>query len=163
MKIAILNGGCKLYYKNKDEYTIKTTIGNFTDVNEVIKKYPNVKESKYVRKCKWCGRYFITIGNRSNKRKYCSDNCSHKAKNSITMDSYYKSLIINYGENPADKYKYSMNDWAKGEELGKGTEYKHDDRNWGLGTGNLTGKKANNFKSEYRIIKNELKRLKLRK
>ena len=163
MKVIILDGGNKLIYRNKDEYTIKTSFGNFTDVNGAVEKVPVIKESKNIKKCEWCNKYFIKVGNRSNKRKYCSDNCYHKAHNSNSMDNYYKSLIVNYGENPADKYRYSMNDWSKGEELGKGTEYKHNDRKWGLGTSNLTEKPANNFKSEYRIIQNELKRLKLRK
>ena len=163
MKVVILEGGNKLIYRNKDEYTIKTSSGNFTDVNEAVEKVPVLKESKNIKKCVWCGKYFIKVGKRSNKRKYCSDDCSKKADNSNRLDNYYKTLFVNYNENPADKYKYSMNDWAKGEQLGKGTQYKHNDLKWGVGTGNLTGKPANNFKSEYKIIQNELKRLKLRK
>lgn len=79
MKIVILLGGHKCFYKNKDEYVIKTSIGNFVDVNEVVKKYPSVKDDKHVKKCEYCGRYFIKIGNRQNRRKYCSDFCSMDA------------------------------------------------------------------------------------
>lgn len=96
MKIAVLDGGNKLIYKNKDEYTIKTTIGNFNDVNEVIKKYPEVKNSKNVKKCEYCNKYFIVIGNRQNRRKYCSDLCSKEAhrlqkwRNQLKRKNFYK-------------------------------------------------------------------------
>ena len=51
MKVIILDGGNKLIYRNKDNYMIKTSKGNFTDVNDVIKKVPSIIGSKNVKKC----------------------------------------------------------------------------------------------------------------
>ena len=109
MKVIILENGNKVIYKNKDEYTIKTTIGNFTDVNEVIKKIPNVKNCKNVRKCEWCGRYFINVGSGSNNRKTCSKQCSSEFLKQRNRNNYHKKKIFIYNQNERILSEYTKN------------------------------------------------------
>lgn len=109
MKLIILDNGIKIYYKNKDNYTIKTTIGNFNDVNEVIKKYPNVKESKNVKKCVWCGKYFFNVGSGSNNRKTCSKQCSLEYKRQRNRNNYHKKKIFTYNQNERILNEYVKN------------------------------------------------------
>jgi len=107
LKIIILEGGNKLVYKNKDEYTIKTAFGNFPDVNEAIKEVPSIKESKNVKKCEWCGRYFLSIGNRYNRRKTCSEECSiefRRCRNRRNNDKR-KLLVKHQNQNVIAEYK----------------------------------------------------------
>ena len=79
MKVIILDGGNKLIYRNKDEYTIKTSFGNFTCVNEAVEKVPVIKESKNIKKCEWCNKYFI----KQKKSRYFSYLLFFAKKNSI--------------------------------------------------------------------------------
>lgn len=107
LKVIILEGGNKLVYRNKDEYTIKTSIGNFTDVNNAIEKVPVIKTSKNVKQCEWCGKYFIKIGNRSNRRKTCSNNCSvelRRWRNRKNLDKH-KLFVKHQNQRTIDEYK----------------------------------------------------------
>lgn len=107
MKIVILQGGNKLFYKNKDDYTVKTTIGNFTNVNEVIKKYPAVKDDKHIEKCVWCGKYFIKLGRGSANKKTCSDSCSienRRQRNRNNMNKH-KLFVKHQNQRVIDEYK----------------------------------------------------------
>lgn len=109
MKVIILDSGNKLYYKNKDEYIIKTTIGNFNDINEVIKKYPDVKNSKNIKKCVWCGRYFVNVGSGSNNRKTCSKHCSSEFLKQRNRNNYHKKKIFTYNQNERILSEYTKN------------------------------------------------------
>lgn len=109
LKVIILEGGNKLYYKNKEEYTIKTTIGNFNDVNEAVKKIPVIKDSKNIKKCEWCGRFFINVGSGSNNRKTCSKHCSSEFLKQRNRDNYHKKKIFNYNQKERILNEYIKN------------------------------------------------------
>ncbi len=109
MKIIILEGGNKLIYKNKDEYVIKTSFGNFTNVNEAIKKVPTIKKSKNIKKCNWCGRYFINVGSGSNNRKTCSKHCSSEYLKNRNRNNYHKKKIFVYNQNERILTEYKKN------------------------------------------------------
>ncbi len=109
LKIIILNGGNKLIYKNKDEYLIKTSFGNFTDVNEAVEKVPVIKDSKNIRKCVWCGCYFVNVGSGSNNRKTCSENCSIEFKRQRNRNNYHEKKIFTYNQNERILSEYIKN------------------------------------------------------
>ena len=109
MKMIILDGGNKLIYKNKDKYTIKTSVGNFTDVNEAVKKVPSIIGSKNVKKCVWCGRFFINVGPGSHKRKTCSKNCSIEHRRQRNRNNLYNHRLFVKHQNQRVIEEYKKN------------------------------------------------------
>lgn len=109
MNMIILNGGKKLVYENKDVYIIKTAGGSFTDINEAVKKYPSIKDDKHIKKCEYCGRYFINVGSGSNNRKTCNKNCSLEFKRQRTRNNYHKKKYFTYHQNERILTEYKKN------------------------------------------------------
>lgn len=107
MKVIILEGGNKLFYKNRDEYTIKTTIGNFNDVNDAIQEFPVIKESRNVKKCVWCGKYFINVGRGCNTKKTCSNHCSieHRRQRNRNNLGKHKLFVKHQNQRVIEEYK----------------------------------------------------------
>lgn len=156
MKIIRINE-IRIIYKNFNEYTIKTTLGDFKDINEAIEYYPHLKEdNKNIKKCGYCGRYFIKAGRKDAARKYCSTECS---------DKYYRIYQNEYNRMwKRDKWlrdskKRILTDrdhhWTN-------PEYYQDDRFWGIGSSHITEHPKQDPDTEHLTIKKELKRLGLK-
>lgn len=159
MKI-IKQDNIRIIIKDRNEYTIKTPIGVFKDINDAINTYPNLAGNKRIRQCKNCGTYFLLYNKGDNPRKYCSDKCSKKGNIIRTTENYYNTVFVDPNPYKPDMYSQQIKDTHARQ---KGIpEYHQDDTYWGLGTGNLTEQPANNFTHEYKYIQNELRRLKIK-
>ena len=154
MKIIYLNDYIKVYYKELNEYTIKTPIGIFKTVDEALKTYPSIKEHKNIKQCK-CGKHFIRIGKENNRRKYCSDECSDKYRK-IYKNEWNRMYV-------RDKYLREKNTTLIQDQSYQwdNPEYHQNDNFWGLGSSHLHEKRQEDETHEKNAIKAELKRLKI--
>lgn len=151
MKIIYLTEHIKLIYKNFHEYTIKSPLGVFKDINDAIEAYPIITENKHVIKCKYCGKYFLKLEKRDNRRVYCSEECKRYYKQDYNNQQYYQK------KKKRDEFKlYSM------KENKYNKEFNQDDTYWGIGNTNISGRIGEDFDNEHKKIRNEMKRLKIK-
>ena len=143
----------QIIYKDFHEYTIKTPIGVFKDINDAVKCYPYLKDDgRNIKRCGYCGKYFIKAGRKDAARKYCSKKCSD-AYNTInkreinrmwTRDKYLRDKTYNI----VNDYLYHK----------QNPEYTENDTFWGLGSSHLGEHAQKDHEHEHNIIKKELRR-----
>ena len=146
--------------KDRNNYSIQSPIGVFKNINDAVEVYPYLTEHNRITQCQYCQRYFIKYGKEDNPRVYCNEECSRKAKSIQVNNYYYDKIFVKREPFRTDHYTQILKD-TDNRRMDKVNpiEYIQDDNYWGLGTGNLTGTPANNFKREHKYIRNELKRL----
>jgi hypothetical protein len=143
-----------------NEYTIKTPLGIFKDINDAIDCYPSLKEHKNIRECGHCHRYFIKIGKENAARKYCSEECSKEANSIKTKENYYNKVFTGQNRFSPTHYSQQLKD-AENRNFEKDLtkQFIQDDTYWGLGESGLSGHIANDEDREQKYIRNEKKRL----
>ena len=150
---------CRIIY-DKDKYRISTPIGVFKDLNDAIEVYPHLYEAERVKKCKYCGRYFLRTGVKDVRRIYCSEECYKKSHSKINQQKYYERIFTGQGIFYPDQYLQRIRDHNNRDfQKDKSKLFIQDDNYWGLGESNLSEHIANNFKKEQEYIKREKKRL----
>ena len=146
----------RIIMKNRDEYKIRTPIGILNNINDAIELYPTLKEHNKISRCPVCGRYFIKYNKQDNARKYCTPECAEKY-NKINRREINRMWM-------RDKYLRDKNTTLINDEhnRSKNWEFHQNDTFWGLGNSNIKGHAKKDFEYEYNIIKQELKRYKLK-
>ena len=144
---------CRIIMKTRNEYSIKSPIGVFKNINDAIEAYPYLKEHKRISECPICNTYFIKYGKEDNARKYCSKECAEtykriREREANRMYARDKWLRESNHTRLKDKDNRSLN-W----------EYHQNDTFWGLGESNLHEHPKDDFKHEENIIKKELRRI----
>ena len=149
-----------IIWKDIDSYVIETPLGNFDDINEAVKLFPNLTEDKHIVKCNWCGGYFVRFGNKYNKKKTCSKECARQS-------NIFKTTKYNYDNYKTKKRisKSNIHDFIQQHgSLPEG--FNQDDNLYGLGESNLTENVAKNKKTgeydwdkELKAVQKEKRRL----
>ena len=150
---------CRIIY-NEDKYRIKTPIGVFNDLNDAIQVYPYITEAERVRKCKYCGRYFLRTGVKDVRRIYCTEECYKKSHSRINQEKYYQRIFTGQRIFNPDHYLQRIRDHDN-RDFRKDIhrQFIQDDNYWGVGESNLSEHMANNFTKEHEYVRREKKRL----
>ena len=93
------------------------------------------RQDPRLESCIWCGQKFIK---KHHSEKYCSDECRKDARGQQSRNKAHRWY---------HRHKHELS----------------EEQRWGLGSGSLGEHRHEDFEKEQRVIKNELRRLKIKK
>ena len=137
------------------DYEVLTPLGSYNDINKAVEQYPYLNEHKNIRKCAFCGKYFVKVGRENATRKYCSDYCSkeaHKDSKARWKRKQDKLQRI-YAERTIDESIKNK------EYIDRGNEFMQIDTPATMGESNLKEHRKKDFEYEMKLIKSEINRL----
>ena len=155
MKIIHIDN-IRIIMRNRTDYKIRTPIGILDNINDAVKLYPNITGHQRVSRCPVCGLYFIKYGKEDNAKKYCSPECSERYRK-IYKNEYNRMWM-------RDKYLRDKNITLINDEHNRSLnwEFHQNDNFWGLGNSNIQGHAKEDFQYEHNLIKQELRRYRLK-